>query len=135
MAFLPFSQLLDHLEEFDIEGDKPAHHAHRGLHFFGILWREDNTKGWFRAALKHVLAFLVEAGDDGIVVLEGNYERRQRYRVVSAVLMEGGIDRQLDPRESVDPPQPFNPRTKATSPVLVKKTPRASIEGSVIFAF
>jgi hypothetical protein len=72
MAFLPFVQLLHHLEELDVERDEAANHTQDALHFLGLLRRKDYAQGGFAAALQHVLALLVEAGDNRIMVFEGD---------------------------------------------------------------
>jgi hypothetical protein len=79
------------------------------------------TESWFRAALEHVLAFFIEAGHDGVVVLEGDIQRWKRDAVVSTVSSECGINRQFDPRKLVDPALALNPRAKAAAPMHREK--------------
>jgi len=97
MAFLPFLYLLDHLEELEAKGNEPADHAQCALQFLGFRWREDHPYDRLRAAFEHVLAFLIETGDDRIVIFEGHYQGRQRDGVIAAILAKTSIGSQPNP--------------------------------------
>src|SRR5215469_8714823 len=134
MAFLPFVQFFDELKQSAIKGNKPGDHAHRAPHLFRLPWRKDDTHGWLRAAFQHVVALLVETRDDGVVLLEGHHQGRQRNRVIAPVFPKVNVRRQPDPRELLNLAQPFDPGTIPTVPMLVKNSASVSREFAMVVA-
>src|ERR1700723_1810634 len=81
-----------------------------------------------RAAFQHVLAFLVETGNDRVVVIEGDDHGRQWNRVVAAVLPEAGIRWERDTRQAVNPAQTLDPGAILSLSVPGEKAPVAPHE-------
>ena len=84
--FLPVYERFYQLKELVIEGDEPSNHAESAPHIFGLLRGKDHAYHRLGASFQHVLPLFVEAGNNRVVFLERHQQRRQRDRVVAAVL-------------------------------------------------
>jgi hypothetical protein len=81
----PVLNIFDQSEELAVEENESFDDLLRSLNFGVVMRREHYRQRWLRRAFKQVLAFLVEARRDGIVLLEDNQEGREGSRVVVAV--------------------------------------------------
>src|ERR1700733_15151749 len=105
-----------------VERYEPSDHAHRAPHFFRLLRGEEDAYSWLRAPFEHVLAFLVEARDDSVVLLEGHEQRRQRDRVIAAVFTKVNVGWQRKPGKPLNRTQPLDPRTTPSTLDKVEET-------------
>jgi hypothetical protein len=78
-------QLLNQFKELGVECNETLDHTHSVLHFCRLFRRKDDTDRRLGRAFEHLLAFLVEAGGDGVSVLEGNEQRWERRTIVVAI--------------------------------------------------
>src|SRR5260370_15859710 len=124
----PVLNVLDQLEEFAIEEDESFNDLLRLLNFSVVVRREDDRQRRFRRVFEHVLAFLIEACRNGVVLLEDNQQGRQRWGVVGAVSQVfSGL--RVDAREGLDAPQSGDPRSERAVAVLEQEA--ATLESFV----
>src|SRR6201998_646667 len=132
MAFLPSLQFLDKLKQSAIKGNEPSDHAQRVPHLFRLSWRKDHTHGRLRAAFQHVVALFVETRDDGVALLKGHHQGRQRNRVIAADFEKVNVRRKPDPRELLNLAQPLDPRAIPSVPMPAKYSARVSREFAMV---
>src|ERR1700757_3099167 len=81
-------QLLNQFKELGVECNETLDHTNCVFYFVRLFRRKDDTDGRLRRTFEHMLPFLVEAGSDGVPVLEGNEQRWERGTIVVAVFEE-----------------------------------------------
>src|SRR6185312_3250261 len=86
-------------------------------------------------AFEHILTFFVEAGNDRIVVLEVNQQRRQWNAVVSTIFPKARVAWHLHPRNPVDFPEMLDPGAVFPFPVFGEEASRIPDERRMILVF
>ncbi|MGD0894360.1 MAG: hypothetical protein ABR923_22800, partial [Terracidiphilus sp.] len=97
------------MKDGTIDRDKAFHDPPRMPNFIRVPRRKDRAHGWLGSAFHHGLAFFVKAGDDRVVIFEGDEQGRQWGIVVVTRLdvIPGLLERK--PGETLNAPQPLDP--------------------------